>query len=474
MKELSELSPVEIFEKLFSDEILKFIQVQTLTYAITVKKDNVFTFDDHEFKAFIGFLLYNSYVVMPTERMYWSTESTVGQKLVKDALSRNTYRKVKSYLQMYDRTIGSKERGFKIKPFIAMLNKTFQRFGVFDKTLTVGRLIVSPGDEEKFFLKRKPKKCGYKLWAMCGEEGYCYKFDLYCGEDQLRDNSKNDNAGFGADIVENMASALPNPTDHYLYFDKFFTSRELLQNLREKGIRATGGVKDNRLLNCTIKPIHILSNENPGAFDHRFDKNAELLTVRWHGNKDVSIMSNYDDIKPTCIAKYYNVSEKLKTSVTQPKAVKDYVNGSRGVGLFDWLLAKHDIKIRGKKWYWCLFTKILDMIVVNSWILHKTTSKSNRTLSILDFRREIAESYLKAACALQKGAGPPKNAGAHLSKQLPSSLRFDGLHHYIAKNETGRRCRCQFLGCTRKTVNCCIKCNVAVCMECFALFHTKE
>jgi len=471
---LEELSPVECFEKLFNQEILDFIRLQTLTYAVTIKKDNAFTLDDHEFKGFMGILLYNSYVVMPNERMYWSNESTVGQKLVKNSMTRNDYRKIKSFIQLYDRASPNKERGFKVKSLISMLNKSFQRFGIFDKNLTIDKFTVKLGDEEKFFLKRKPKKCGYRIWAMCGEEGYCYKFDLYCGDCQKPEMNSSDNS-LGSKVVTSMVEAIKHPNEHFVFFDKFFTSREILQALREKGIRASGGIRESRLQNCSIKPIHVLSGENPGAFDHRFDKNGELLTVRWHGNKCVSMMSNYDDIKPSCIAKYYNVSEKLKTSVTQPKCVKDYMNGSRGVALFDWYLNKHDIKIRSRKWHWCLFTKILDMVVANAWILHKTVTKSNKVMPILDFRREIAETYLKAAGNVQRTpVGRPRTEDTKLGKQLPKSLRYDGMNHYIKKHESGKRNRCQFWGCSRKTLTRCTKCNIAVCLDCFAPFHSKH
>lgn len=34
----------------------------------------------------------------------------------------------------------------------------------------------------KQFIHAKPIRFGYKLWAMCGDDGYCYNFSLYCGK----------------------------------------------------------------------------------------------------------------------------------------------------------------------------------------------------------------------------------------------------------------------------------------------------
>jgi len=449
-----------------------FIRTQTLGYALNVKKDNQFSLEEHEFKAFLGFLIYNSYVIMPNERMYWTHESTVGQRIVKHAMSNNNYKKIKSYIQLYDRSNTGKERGYKVKPFISMLNKSFQQFGIYDKNITVDKILVKLGDEDRFFLKRKPKKCGYRLWTLCGEDGYCYNFDLYCG-DEKKHNNLIDSNHIGTKVVMKMMDAVKYPNQHFVFFDKFFTSRELLLMLRDKGIRSSGGIRESRLPNCSIKSTQVLANENPGAFDHRFDKTEELLTCRWHGNKDVSILSNYDDIKPSCITKYYNVQNKLKTSVTQPKCIKDYVIGSRGVGLFDWYLNKHDIKIRSRKWHWCLFTKILDMIIVNAWILHKTVSPKNKETPILEFRREIAEWYLRdAAVNHEKNSAPGKKKKSNEGAQVPTSLRYDGMYHYISKDGRGKRNRCRVVGCPKRPFTICTKCKVALCLgECFTSYH---
>ena len=60
--------------------------------------------------------------------------------------------------------------------------------------------------------------------------------------------------------------------------------------------------------------------------------------------------------------------------------------------------------IRGKKWYWCLITRVLDMAIVNSHILHKTAVTGDEQQTLLNCRREIAVTYLKAARQPSRGA----------------------------------------------------------------------
>ncbi|GFQ70909.1 hypothetical protein TNCT_9431 [Trichonephila clavata] len=42
-----------------------------------------------------------------------------------------------------------------------------------------------------------------------------------------------------------------------------------------------------------------------------------------------------------------------------------------GVDQHDWLLEKHTIHIRGRKWYWPIFTRVTDMAIVNTSPLKK-------------------------------------------------------------------------------------------------------
>lgn len=63
-----------------------------------------------------------------------------------------------------------------------MLSKNFQKWGIFHENLSVDEMIVRY-HSLKQFIKSKPIRFGYKLWALCGNDGYCYNFTLYCGKE---------------------------------------------------------------------------------------------------------------------------------------------------------------------------------------------------------------------------------------------------------------------------------------------------
>ena len=57
------------------------------------------------------------------------------------------------------------------------------------------------------------------------------------------------------------------------------------------------------------------------------------------------------------------------------------------VDLMERLLASYRPTIRGKKWYWLLFTNMLNIAVVPAWRSHCATN--NTKLSHLEFLRHI-------------------------------------------------------------------------------------
>ena len=298
-RELVGSTAVEGFEKIFTLEVFHLIQLETLRYARDVKNDQLFSLSDWELKAFIGILLYSGYNPLPSERMYWSIDDDLSRPIVRQAMTRSEYLKIKSYLHVQDNNKQqlTKDRGFKVRPLMDIINRSFQQYGIFQSQLAIDEMIVRyyGHNSVKHFIRGKPIRFGYKLWAICGSDGYCYKFDLYCGKEErpeLRDQP------LGSRVVLDMLSVVSDPAGHEVFFDNFFTSRTLLAHLKERGIRATGTVRENRLDKCTVAQKKEMGKSRRGSYEQRFDRTSEVLLVRWHDNKIVNIMTNYDTADP--------------------------------------------------------------------------------------------------------------------------------------------------------------------------------
>ena len=92
------LTPREIFEELITPDIFDHIVKESTRYAIRDKNQAAFTFSEKELKTFIGILIISSYHLVPAERDYWSNEEDLGLDIVKKAMPRDRYLKIKQML----------------------------------------------------------------------------------------------------------------------------------------------------------------------------------------------------------------------------------------------------------------------------------------------------------------------------------------------------------------------------------------
>ena len=118
--------------------------------------------------------------------------------------------------------------------------------------------VLRPQQSETI-IRGKTIRFGFKLWAICGSDSYCHKFDHYCGKEQrpdLRDQP------LGSRVVLDMVSVISDPRGHNLFFDNLFTSRTLLEKLKSRGIRATDTVGENRLDKCRVSSAKELGKQS--------------------------------------------------------------------------------------------------------------------------------------------------------------------------------------------------------------------
>ena len=132
--------------------------------------------------------------------------------------------------------------------------------------------------------------------------------------------------------------------------------------------------------------------------------NSEVIVVKWKDNQVVSIASTVHEIEPVSSTGSYSRQERKRIQVPIPRVFLEY-NKSMGVtDQMDGNIAEYRIGVRGKKWWWSLFTWLIDVSINNAWILMKNCGS---TITLLGFRREIVETYLTTYRCLPRGGGRP-------------------------------------------------------------------
>ncbi|XP_049767860.1 piggyBac transposable element-derived protein 3-like [Schistocerca cancellata] len=228
-----------------------------------------------------------------------------------------------------------------------------------------------------------------------------------------------------------MLHCIEKPENHCVYFDNFFTSKNLLIHLRNLGFRATGTVRENRVGYCPLLSSNELKKTIRGNSDYQLDRNGVVLFVRWHDNRCVTIGTNFDKVESLGAATRYSRQASKNTQGQQPAVLKAYNTYMGGVDHNDWLVEKYAMVIRGKKWYWVLFTCMLVMAFVNAWLLYRLVYGEN-ALDLLDFRRSVGVTYLKLETG-RPNIGRPMEYPSSQLRVIPD-IRFDGIGHMIDKS----------------------------------------
>lgn len=284
-----------------------------------------------------------------------------------------------------------------------------------------------------------------------------------------KNNKTHSLTGVGENVVMSMVDILETPTAHKIYIDNFFTSHKLLACLSSKGIRCTGTARYNRMGLKTdktnLKNDNDIKKEERGFYDYRFDKNNKILAVIWKDNNAVKMLSNHETIEPLVSVKRYSKTQKKHIDILQPNLVSSYNKYMGGVDKLDWHIQKYRIKIRGKKWYFPLFTNALAVTVYNAFVLYNF---SHSKIPFLDFKRMIAREYLqKSSYSDSRNAGRPSNS-IHRNR-FPSNRSGPG--HIIERILEGKQRRCAV--CKKNARKQCKLCDVGIHIPCFPIYHNS-
>ncbi|KAG8234777.1 hypothetical protein J437_LFUL006609 [Ladona fulva] len=162
-------------------------------------------------------------------------------------------------------------------------------------------------------------------------------------------------ANTGTEKERKYARAIDPVRSHGNYL---LCSFALLDELREKGIRATGTIRENRIGKCTLMSAKELEKFPRGYNDYRFESNNEIFIVRWKDNKCVAVATNIDTLEPTVQVMRWCKEKSAKAYVPQPDLINNYNKYMGGVDMYDWLLEKHAIAIKGIKGHMALVHRV--------------------------------------------------------------------------------------------------------------------
>lgn len=480
-------SPLEYFCKFFTLDLMQHIVQQTNIYTTQIRGAPI-NLTNSEVTDFISILLVMGVIKLPALEDYWANETRISQ--IADIMPIRRFKKIRRLIHFNDNSTydqeTNKDRFFKVRPLVDKIRSSCRKFDI-DTQFSVDETMVpykgTFAGNLRQYIKSKPHKWGYKLFVRAGVSGIIYDFAPYQGSstfDEFSDSLSNEEKefGVGAKVVIALCKSIPNPYHTAVFFDNYFSSLDLLLYLKnELGIFSLGTFRSNRVGGCPMEADKILAKRDRGSYIFRSDQDKGVIIVKWLDNKCVLIGSTLCGIEPLTTVKRYSKTEKKKVNVNCPALIHEYNKHMGGVDKANSLLGLYRTPSRARRWYYGIFTYLLDMCVVNSWLVYKNDCSllKKKPVSLKNFRMEVARS-LRTTLKAPKVAKVRKNKKI-TTIQNPTGVRPDDatrrdqLGHWPRCVEKGR-CRHCTQGFSRIS---CQKCDMRLCLtpkkNCFYDFH---
>lgn len=462
-----------------------------------------------EMEQFIGIVIFTSLVHLPASRRYWST--AVGQNQVHEIMTCNRFETIKRFLHLNDndnfKPLGTPghDKLFKVRPLLEKIRERLL-FVPKEEFLAVDEQIIPTKcrHELKQFNPAKPHKWGYKNQVLSGVSGFSYDFDIFAGDQSNVYPSDAPDLGVSSNVVTRLTSTVPRNVGHKIFFDNWFNSVALQVYLFKNGLLPLGTVRLNRVPNAGMPVEKDLKKNGRGAMVEKVATvdDVNLSLVSWYDNKQVNLLSAFVGSEPISTKRRYFRKDKEYKDIASPRAVDVYNQHMGGVDLLDSMLGLYRIKIRSRQWYKRIFFHLVDMCIVNAWLLWRRNS-DGVYMPLYDFKLAISEHYRKAGKLITKKRGRPSTTGtpvlgtpttsrigtptsrnespappvkrpckARVQDVPLNSVRSDRIDHFPLHNKRRQLCQndCMF----RSYIKC-EKCNVFLCLNekrnCFKDFH---
>ena len=471
---LNATSPLEMFLCHLGDATINLILFETNRMRLETNKTKYRPVEELEMRKFLGICLYMSVVDLPFRRMYWSRATR--QPIVANALSINRFEEILSLLHVNDNQLQSVngtegyDRLYKVRPLLTNINRNFSNCAQLEKFMAIDEQIIPFKGRHslKVYMRNKPKKWGYKVWALAGQYGYLYKFQFY-GDNLAGGVEIQPGIGASGKVVIDFAEGVPEGT--YLFFDNYFASPELLVELTNTHLYATCTMRKNRSGKCPLKCEKDLKKMGRESYDFRSENG--ILLCEWFDNRTVLVGSNVHGVEPANTVSRYNRKEKRYVEVKCPRLITVYNKNMGGVDRCDMLLALYRNAMKTRKWYKRIIFHLIDLCVVNAW----TLSGGVRKMSLYKFKLAVATGLIEATVAPHHEQVPgPAPAETQHNRDVSHDSRYDGVGHLVKQLDANVQ-RCKMEGCRRRTKFVCVKCRTTLCVDirsdCFYRFHTK-
>lgn len=462
---------LELWKCLFDKHMIEKIVLYTNAKLVATRnklnpesnKSNYRNTDSVEIHAYIGLLMLASIFKSGHENMKsLFSKGLTGRPIFRATMSVKRFEILGTALRFDDSTTREERRkSDRAAPISEIFNAFIQNSQEMycpSDNVTVDEMLVPFRGKCGFrmYMPKKPAKYGIKIQCLADSYStYLFNAYIYTGKDS---------DGIGLSTEERK---LLKPTQSVLRLckplqgsnrnitaDNWFTSLELVEELRKRSITYVGTMKLNK---AVIPPEFRAHKSRPmGSAIYGFsaDMPATLVSIVPKINKSVVLISSMHD--------------KIETNPdkNKPEIVCYYNKTKSGVDLLDMKSALYSSNRRTRRWPLVIFYTLINVSCVNSFILY-LCYRQNPTIKRRDFIESLAmsliEPHLRRRIVIPNLPRDIKSLIREVIPQEPEDPTDEVPSDKLQKRKTCSKCPPRK---ERKTAYKCIRCGDAICLEC--------
>lgn len=296
------------------------------------------------------------------------------------------------------------------------------------------------------------------------------EFDVYLG--RVAEPIPN---GLGYHVIMKMAERFLD-TGRHLFFDNFFSSVKLGQDLEKKDTFMCSTIRLNR---CGWpKELNAQVAKKMKAGDVHFRQDGNMVATLWKDKRPVAVLSTLTNTKPEMGEAERKAPGGMK-KVAIPKPVLRYNESMGGVDLADQLHSYYPVGRPSVRWWRYICWWLLQTAMINSFLIwkhsHDLPAAAMKKLRHIDYRLNVLRAMCKGNSTIRPRAGPQAVSQAGVAAAQPlthTSERYPGTKKNCHLCEKAKKRTTKGHGV--KSVWGCLVCKVHLCKgQCFVQFHQQ-
>ena len=472
--------PLEVFKSLWTEEVMDLLVTSTNGYGQKLKISNrpkakhsrttnfVQTTKEELFK-FIGISLLQGQIRFPILRKLFSYDPLYYHPVFSYVMSGRRYEQL---LRCFNCTNekDNTNRLNKVSELLKILLGNYQNAYASEEALSLDESLLLHRGRLSFrqYIKGKKAKYGIKFYELCSTKGYTYNIDIYKGKQEEEANMTK---------LQSLVFRLLSPfldKGHHAIMDNYYNSVPLSNKLLQRKTHTTGTLRSNRREN----PKNITTKKLKKG-EHKWLRKGKVYVSKWKDKREVLMITTKFHPEMIETANSYNQTK------SKPKEVSEYNLNMAGIDRSDQLTSYYSCPRKSIRWYKKVMFHLVDITVVNSFLLYREITKSK--ISLLQFREAIIKDLFGISPDIKDGRklvkhgsiNNPRGCGKlgrehmtalqHILEKIPLPSGYNRKSYFL-------RCRqCSKSGKRGQTSWRCSRCEEKppLCVgNCFANFHS--